>query len=36
MNFQFAYGHTRFIAIDAAPGEVGEIEVARRPHRRPP
>jgi hypothetical protein len=22
-NFQFAYGHTRFIAIEAAPGEVG-------------
>jgi hypothetical protein len=22
-NFQFAYGHTRFIAIDAAPGEAG-------------
>ena len=27
MNFQFGYGHTRFIAIDAAPGEVGEIVV---------
>jgi hypothetical protein len=27
MNFQFAYGHTRFIAIDAAPGEVGETVV---------
>jgi hypothetical protein len=26
-NFQFAHGHTRFIAIDAAPGEVGEIEI---------
>jgi hypothetical protein len=26
-NFQFAYGHTRFIAIDAAPGKVGEIVV---------
>ncbi|HEX7300791.1 MAG TPA: metallophosphoesterase [Solirubrobacteraceae bacterium] len=26
-NFQFAYGHTRFIAIDAAPGRVGEIEI---------
>ena len=26
-NFQFAHGHTRFIAIDAAPGEVGEIVV---------
>jgi hypothetical protein len=22
-NFQFAYGHTRFIALDAAPGEAG-------------
>lgn len=22
-NFEFAYGHTRFIAIDAAPGEAG-------------
>jgi Calcineurin-like phosphoesterase len=27
VNFEFAYGHTRFIAIDAAPGEVGEIEI---------
>ncbi len=26
-NFDFAYGHTRFIAIDAAPGVVGEISV---------
>jgi Calcineurin-like phosphoesterase len=26
-NFEFAYGHTRFIAIDAAPGEVGELSV---------
>jgi Calcineurin-like phosphoesterase len=26
-NFEFAYGHTRFIAIDAAPGVVGEMEV---------
>jgi hypothetical protein len=26
-NFEFAYGHTRFIAIDAAPGMVGEIVV---------
>jgi hypothetical protein len=26
-NFQFAYGHTRFVVLDAAPGEVGEIEV---------
>ena len=23
MNFEFGYGHTRFIAIDAAPGEGG-------------
>jgi hypothetical protein len=22
-NFEFAYGHTRFIALDAAPGEAG-------------
>ena len=27
LNFQFGHGHTRFIAIDAAPGEVGEIVV---------
>ena len=27
MNFQFGHGHTRFIAIDAAPGAVGEIAV---------
>ena len=27
MNFEFGYGHTRFIAIDAAPGQVGEMEV---------
>jgi hypothetical protein len=26
-NFQFAYGPTRFVVIDAAPGTVGEIEV---------
>jgi len=26
-NFQFAYGHTRFVAIDAAPGSVGEIDI---------
>src|SRR3954451_15495879 len=26
-NFDFAYGHTRFIALDAAPGEVGEVEI---------
>ena len=27
VNFQFAHGHTRFIALDAAPGRVGEIVV---------
>ena len=26
-NFQFAYGHTRFVALDAAPGEVGDGEI---------
>jgi hypothetical protein len=26
-NFQFAYGHTRFVVLDAAPGRVGELEV---------
>jgi hypothetical protein len=26
-NFEFAYGHTRFVVIDAAPGTAGEIEV---------
>jgi hypothetical protein len=26
-NFDFAYGHTRFIALDAAPGEVGEVDI---------
>ena len=26
-NFQFAYGNTRFIAIDAAPGKVGEVDI---------
>jgi hypothetical protein len=26
-NFDFAYGHTRFIALDAAPGQVGELAV---------
>jgi len=26
-NFQFAYGHTRFVAIDAAPGEVGDTVI---------
>jgi hypothetical protein len=27
VNFEFAHGHTRFIAIDAAPGELGEVEI---------
>lgn len=27
VNFEFAHGHTRFIAIDAAPGEVGEVDI---------
>lgn len=26
-NFTFAYGHTRFVVLDAAPGRVGEIAV---------
>jgi hypothetical protein len=26
-NFDFAYGHTRFVALDAAPGRVGELGV---------
>jgi hypothetical protein len=26
-NFEFVYGHTRFVVLDAAPGRVGEIEV---------
>jgi hypothetical protein len=26
-NFDFAYGHTRFVALDAAPGRVGELAV---------
>jgi hypothetical protein len=26
-NFDFAYGHTRFVALDAAPGRVGDIAV---------
>jgi Calcineurin-like phosphoesterase len=30
VNFEFGYGHTRFIAIDAAPGSVGEIVVSGR------
>jgi Calcineurin-like phosphoesterase len=28
MNFDFAYGHTHFVAINGAPGEVGEVEIA--------
>ena len=27
MNFEFSYGHTRFVVIDAAPGVVGETVV---------
>jgi hypothetical protein len=27
VNFEFAFGHTRFFAIDAAPGAVGEIDI---------
>ena len=27
MNFDFAYGHTRFVVIHAQPGELGEIDV---------
>ena len=26
-NFDFAYGHTRFVVLDAAPGRVGELAV---------
>ena len=28
MNFDFAYGHTHFVAINGAPGEVGEVDIA--------
>jgi Calcineurin-like phosphoesterase len=28
MNFDFAYGNTHFVAIDGAPGEVGEVDIA--------
>jgi hypothetical protein len=28
MNFTFAHGHTRFVALRAAPGVVGRIEVS--------
>ena len=27
LGHEFAHGHTRFVAIDAAPGEVGEIDI---------
>jgi Calcineurin-like phosphoesterase len=27
-DYTLAYGHTRFVAIDGAPGEVGEVQVA--------
>ena len=27
-NYSFAHGHTRFVAIDGAPGEVGELRVS--------
>jgi hypothetical protein len=30
VNFQFGYGHTRFVAIHAAPGAVGEVEIPNR------
>jgi hypothetical protein len=28
MNFDFAYGHTHFVVLDGAPGEVGEVDIA--------
>ena len=28
MNFDFAYGNTHFVAINGAPGEVGEVDIA--------
>ncbi len=28
MNFDFAYGHTHFVAINGAPSEVGAVEIA--------
>ena len=28
MNFDFAYSHTHFVAINGAPGEVGEVDIA--------
>jgi hypothetical protein len=27
VNYEFAHGHTRFVAIDAAPGELGEVDI---------
>jgi Calcineurin-like phosphoesterase len=27
MNFDFAYGHTHFVVLDGAPGEVGEVDI---------
>jgi Calcineurin-like phosphoesterase len=30
-NFDFAYGHTRFVAIDAAPGLPGEVDIGVPP-----
>jgi hypothetical protein len=27
VNYTFAHGHTRFVALDAAPGEVGELDI---------
>jgi hypothetical protein len=29
-NFQFSHGHTRFVAIDAAPGKAGDVEIDTR------
>jgi hypothetical protein len=28
MNFDFAYGHTHFVVLNGAPGEVGEVDIA--------
>jgi Calcineurin-like phosphoesterase len=27
MNFDFAYGHTHFVVVNGAPGEVGEVDI---------
>ena len=35
-NFKFAHGHTRFVALDAAPGEAGELDIDCRGGRRAP